>query len=142
MPGFESVRNRLDWDFLGKYMFCMLLQGSIFFIATLLIEYRVWTVVLAMRKKYYIDGDLDDDGNELDEDVVEERNRVYSDSNSDVLQVKNLFKKYEIFYLTHKKIYLLRRYRRNAKPAVNCLTFGVQRAECFGLLGETEENSF
>ena len=103
MPGFESVRNRLDWDFLGKYMFCMLLQGSIFFIATLLIEYRVWTVVLAMRKKYYVDGDLDDDGNELDEDVVEERNRVYSDSNSDVLQVKNLFKKYEIFYLTRQK---------------------------------------
>ena len=56
-----------------------------------------------MRKKYYVDGDLDDDGNELDEDVVEERNRVYSDSNSDVLQVKNLFKKYEIFYLTRQK---------------------------------------
>ena len=97
LPGFESVRNRLDWDFLGKYMFCMLLQGSIFFIATLLIEYRVWTIVLAMRKKYYVDGDLDDDGNELDEDVVAERNRVYSDSNSDVLQVKNLFKKYDYF---------------------------------------------
>ena len=33
---------------------------------------------------------------------------------------------------------LFYRYRKNAKQAVDSLTFGVQRAECFGLLGESE----
>ena len=32
------------------------------------------------------------------------------------------------------------RYRKNAKQAVDSLTFGVQRAECFGLLGESGQN--
>ena len=116
--GFESVRNRLDWDFLGKYMFWMLVQGLVFFIATLLLEYRVWIYLLALRKK---DNDaVIEEELELDEDVEEERNRVFSSDNADVLKVKNLFKTY----------------RRNGKPAVNCLSFGVPRAQCFGLLGE------
>ena len=32
--------------------------------------------------------------------------------------------------------YTYYRYRANAKQAVDNLTFGVQRAECFGLLGK------
>merc|ERR1712235_153956 len=54
-----------------------------------------------------------------DEDVLKENERVMNNSDIDVLQVKNLCK----------------RYRRNAKRAVDNLTFGVQKAECFGLLG-------
>ena len=39
----------------------------------------------------------------------------------DVMQVKKLFK----------------RYKRKGKQAVDQLTFGVRRAECFGLLGKS-----
>merc|ERR1719220_1339944 len=52
--------------------------------------------------------------------LKKERSRVLnSEIGTDVLQVKNLFK----------------RYKKNAKQAVDHLTFGVQKAECFGLLG-------
>ena len=55
-----------------------------------------------------------------DEDVRNERERVLNgDVGEDVMQVKKLFK----------------RYKRKGKQAVDQLTFGVRRAECFGLLG-------
>ena len=106
-------------------MFWMLVQGLVFFVATLLLEYRVWVYISALRKKSSKDAENNDEL-ELDEDVEEERNRVFSPDNADVLQVKNLYKTY----------------RRNGKPAVNRLSFGVQRAECFGLLGELYLETF
>ena len=33
-------------------------------------------------------------------------------------------------------IFILLRYKRNAKQAVDSLTFGVKKSECFGLLGK------
>merc|ERR1712079_112798 len=55
-----------------------------------------------------------------DEDVRNERERVLNgEVGEDVMQVKKLFK----------------RYKRKGKRAVDQLTFGVRRAECFGLLG-------
>merc|ERR1719373_966875 len=114
--GLESVRNRLDWDFLGKYMFWMMIQGLVFIILTLSIEYRVWTYIICRKNE---DDKATENMENLDEDVLKERERVFSNSDMDVLQVKNLCK----------------RYRSNAKRAVDNLTFGVQKAECFGLLG-------
>jgi len=115
--GLESVRDRMEWDFLGKYIFWLFVQGSLFILLTFVIESKLWRGIFCRRNKENID--TDDIEKDLDEDVIEERKRVFSNLNSDVLTVKNLFK----------------RYRANAKQAVDNLTFGVQRAECFGLLG-------
>jgi len=104
-------------DFLGKYIFWLFVQGSLFILLTFVIESKLWRGIFCRRNKENID--TDDIEKDLDEDVIEERKRVFSNLNSDVLTVKNLFK----------------RYRANAKQAVDNLTFGVQRAECFGLLG-------
>merc|ERR1719373_1356322 len=114
--GLESVRNRLDWDFLGKYMFWMMIQGLVFIILTLSIEYRVWTYIICRKTE---DDKATENMENMDEDVLKERERVFRNNDMDVLQVKNICK----------------RYRRNAKRAVDNLTFGVQKAECFGLLG-------
>ena len=88
--GLESVRNRLDWDFLGKYMFWMMVQGIVFIILTLSIEYKVWNYFVCRKKE---DADDTDNCEALDEDVLKEKERVMNNSDIDVLQVKNLCKR-------------------------------------------------
>ena len=90
--GLESVRNRLDWDFLGKYIFWMFVQGTIFIIITLVVEYKLWTLLICRRKNDVSNNDIDTEA--LDEDVIDERTRVLKDSGTDVLQVKNIFKRF------------------------------------------------
>ena len=92
LSGFESVRNRLDWDFLGKYIFWMFVQGTVFIILTLVVEYRLWTWLVCTKRNDVSDDDTLDT-EDLDEDVHDERKRVLKSSNTDVLQVKNLFKR-------------------------------------------------
>ena len=77
---------------MGKYIFCMFVQGTVFIILTLVVEYRLWAWLVCTKRNDVSDDDsLDIE--ELDEDVLEERKRVLKNSNTDVLQVKNLFKR-------------------------------------------------
>ena len=93
----ESVRNRLEWDFLGKYMFCMLLQGSLFFLFTLGVQTKFWRRFLSAKTLQVDVGDGDGDSEE-DVDVLAERERVLnSEAGDDVLQLKNLFKRLAFF---------------------------------------------
>ena len=102
ISGLESVRNRLEWDFLGKYMFCMLLQGSLFFLLTLGLQTKFWKRFLTART-LQVEGDDDDGDSEEDVDVLTERERVLnSEAGDDVLQLKNLFKR---FFLVYKKCF-------------------------------------
>ena len=39
---FFSRSNRFEFDFTGKYMLCMLAQGTLSFLITLLIQYKVF----------------------------------------------------------------------------------------------------
>ena len=113
--GLESVRSRFDFDFLGKYFFWMFLQGVVFFSFTLLLQSKFWTYWFSKAG-----GPKGDEQEDEDEDVKQERERVILGGvGDDVMQVKNLFK----------------RYSKNAKQAVDQLTFGVKKGECFGLLG-------
>ena len=118
--GLISQRDRYDWDFLGKYMACMVLQGFVFAFLTLGIQYRFWTCAAnCLTGKYRTDVGAEPDDGE-DEDVLRERERVMLKNNpNDVLAVRGLMK----------------RYSKKAKLAVDRLTFGVKRGECFGLLG-------
>ena len=90
--GLESVRNRLDWDFLGQYLFCMFIQGSLFFLCTVGIQSKFWKKLLS-AKKLRLEAE-DEEEFESDEDVIKERVRVLnSEPGDDVLQVRNLFKR-------------------------------------------------
>uniref|UniRef100_A0AAY4CQY1 P-type phospholipid transporter n=1 Tax=Denticeps clupeoides TaxID=299321 RepID=A0AAY4CQY1_9TELE len=111
--GEEHSVDPFRWDFVGKNICFMAVEGFVYFILTILIQYKFflhhWT--------------SDYRGNlvrDEDEDVASERQRIYNGgSKSDILQICDL-----------SKTYIGRR-----RPAVNRICVGVPAGECFGLLG-------
>uniref|UniRef100_A0A669Q6A4 P-type phospholipid transporter n=1 Tax=Phasianus colchicus TaxID=9054 RepID=A0A669Q6A4_PHACC len=111
--GDKRFVSPLSWDLAGKNMFAMAIEGIIFFLFTLLLQYRFF---LRLRPRALQLPSLGDE----DEDVARERMRVGSTTRrSAVLLLKDLTKVY--------------RYRR--APAVDRLCLAVPPGECFGLLG-------
>ncbi|XP_014794448.1 PREDICTED: retinal-specific ATP-binding cassette transporter [Calidris pugnax] len=111
--GEEHVSNPFQWDFVGKNLVAMAVQGVAFFILNLLMQHRLfstrWFAETAMSA---IIGE--------DEDVAEERKRVMNGGNkTHILELQEL-----------TKIYAGRH-----KPAVDRLCVGIRPGECFGLLG-------
>nr|XP_010308903.1 PREDICTED: retinal-specific ATP-binding cassette transporter [Balearica regulorum gibbericeps] len=111
--GEEHVSNPFQWDFVGKNLVAMAVQGVAFFILNLLMQHRLfstrWFAETAMSPI------IDED-----EDVAEERKRIMNGGNkTDILELQEL-----------TKIYAGRH-----KPAVDRLCVGIRPGECFGLLG-------
>ena len=138
--GLESVRDRLDWNFLGRYLACLGLQGLTFLVATLLVQAREGRANPFSFSCFKTQVETEEQEQQQDEDVVAERERILSlDHAQDVLTVKNLFKRYLSqqlckFSVTH--LYYACSYPGGSRPAVDRLTFGVKPGECFGLLGQ------
>ncbi|NXG55009.1 ABCA4 protein, partial [Hemiprocne comata] len=111
--GEEHVSNPFQWDFVGKNLVAMAVQGVAYFILNLLMQHRLFsTKWFAETAMLPIIGE--------DEDVAEERKRILSGGNkTDILELQEL-----------TKIYTGRR-----KPAVDRLCVGIRPGECFGLLG-------
>ncbi|XP_069042006.1 phospholipid-transporting ATPase ABCA1 isoform X2 [Lepisosteus oculatus] len=111
--GAKQTLSPLSWDFVGKNVFAMAVQGAVFFLFTLLLQYKFF---ISFRPFV---GSLPPLGPE-DEDVAKERARVSSGRPSgDILVLKELSKVY----------------RQRKTPAVDRLCLGIPRGECFGLLG-------
>ncbi|MGH0120758.1 UNVERIFIED_CONTAM: hypothetical protein FKN15_027124 [Acipenser sinensis] len=109
----SQTLSPLSWDFVGKNLFAMAVQGLVFFLFTILLQYKFFINFRPFSVK------LPPVGQE-DEDVARERERVKSGrAKGDILEVKEL-----------TKVYRLQR-----KPAVDRLCLGIPRGECFGLLG-------
>uniref|UniRef100_A0A8C4ILN6 P-type phospholipid transporter n=1 Tax=Dicentrarchus labrax TaxID=13489 RepID=A0A8C4ILN6_DICLA len=109
--GTKQTLDPLQWDFVGKNLFAMAAEGVIFFIFTILLQYKFF-----IRFRY---AEMPPLGPE-DEDVARERERVINGkAQSDILTVINLSKVY----------------KAGRKPAVDRLCLGIPRGECFGLLG-------
>uniref|UniRef100_A0A8D0CQN9 P-type phospholipid transporter n=1 Tax=Sander lucioperca TaxID=283035 RepID=A0A8D0CQN9_SANLU len=107
--GTKQTLDPLQWDFVGKNLFAMAAEGVIFFIFTILLQYKFF-----IRFRY-----MPPLGPE-DEDVARERERVISGkAQSDILTMIDLSKVY----------------KSGRKPAVDRLCLGIPRGECFGLLG-------
>ncbi|XP_068276846.1 phospholipid-transporting ATPase ABCA7 [Nyctibius grandis] len=103
----------LSWDLAGKNMFAMAVEGVVFFVFTLLLQYRF---CLQLRPRA---PQLPSLGEE-DEDVARERARVGSTPpHGHLLLLKDLTKVY----------------RRRRAPAVDRLCVAIPPGECFGLLG-------
>nr|XP_033770847.1 phospholipid-transporting ATPase ABCA1-like [Geotrypetes seraphini] len=111
--GEDRFENPFNWDLVGKNICAMFIEGIVFFIFTLLLQYkffiRSWTIklnVLPIMKE--------------DKDVSLERARILNGGGqSDLLRICELTKVY----------------KKKKKPAVNRISVGVPQAECFGLLG-------
>ncbi|KAK7944422.1 hypothetical protein WMY93_000150 [Mugilogobius chulae] len=112
--GEEHSADPFRWDFVGKNMAFMAVEGFFYFVLNLLIQYRFF-----MEHWFPVSpntGPAIDD----DTDVAEERRRIYEGgSKSDILQIRDL-----------SKTYVGRK-----RAAVDRICVGVPAGECFGLLG-------
>uniref|UniRef100_A0A8D2Q0U7 P-type phospholipid transporter n=1 Tax=Zosterops lateralis melanops TaxID=1220523 RepID=A0A8D2Q0U7_ZOSLA len=103
----------LSWELVGRNLFAMAVEGVVFFLITVLIQYRFF---IKPRPVYAKLPPVNDE----DEDVTRERQRIISGGGqSDILEIKEL-----------TKIYRMKR-----KPAVDRICVGIPPGECFGLLG-------
>uniref|UniRef100_A0A8C7TVL3 P-type phospholipid transporter n=1 Tax=Oncorhynchus mykiss TaxID=8022 RepID=A0A8C7TVL3_ONCMY len=111
--GENRFRSPLEWDMVGKNLFAMAVEGVIFFIITVLIQYRFCIKPINLHTKLPPVG-------EEDEDVARERQRIVNGlGHGDILELRQLTKVY----------------KRKQKPAVDRLCVGIPPGECFGLLG-------
>ncbi|XP_023820616.1 retinal-specific ATP-binding cassette transporter isoform X2 [Oryzias latipes] len=110
--GEEFSLDPFRWDFLGKNLTFMAVEGFVYFLLNLLIQYR-----------FFFDHWLSDHQQcpiQEDEDVAAERKRIYDGGGKmDILQIRDL-----------SKTYVGRK-----RPAVDRICVGVPAGECFGLLG-------
>ncbi|MCJ8737839.1 hypothetical protein PDJAM_G00028690 [Pangasius djambal] len=112
--GNTQTLEPLAWDFVGKNLFAMAVEGIVFFIFTVLLQYKFF-----IHFRMWSEPVLPPLGPE-DEDVANERERVKSNkTQDDILTVRDLSKVY----------------KAGKRPAVNQLCLGIPRGECFGLLG-------
>uniref|UniRef100_A0AAR2IGP2 P-type phospholipid transporter n=1 Tax=Pygocentrus nattereri TaxID=42514 RepID=A0AAR2IGP2_PYGNA len=111
--GENRFRSPLAWDMVGKNLFAMAVEGVVFFIITVFIQYRFFFKPTPLSAKLSPVG-------EEDEDVARERQRIVSGAGQgDILELRELTKVY----------------KRKQKPAVDRLCVGIPPGECFGLLG-------
>uniref|UniRef100_A0A8B9HXT4 P-type phospholipid transporter n=1 Tax=Astyanax mexicanus TaxID=7994 RepID=A0A8B9HXT4_ASTMX len=81
--GEEHSLDPFRWDFVGKYLVFMAIEGPVYFLLNLLIQYR-------FHFKKWFDLRLI---NDEDDDVAQERQRVYSGgSKNDILHIRDLSK--------------------------------------------------
>uniref|UniRef100_A0A3P9BZ87 P-type phospholipid transporter n=1 Tax=Maylandia zebra TaxID=106582 RepID=A0A3P9BZ87_9CICH len=102
-----------NWDFIGKNLFCMGVEGFVYFIINILFQYCFFlnNWIPDCPKPHILDEDVD---------VGEERQRIYqSGKSNDILRVRDLSKTYTGTII----------------PAVDRICVGVSPGECFGLLG-------
>ncbi|TDH07287.1 hypothetical protein EPR50_G00104350 [Perca flavescens] len=113
--GENRFRSPLEWDMVGKNLFAMAVEGVVFFIITILIQYRFFIKPRPVSTLTKL-GPL----GEEDEDVARERQRiVHGLGHGDILELRQLTKVF----------------KRKQKPAVDRLCVGIPPGECFGLLG-------
>uniref|UniRef100_A0A3Q1FT28 ATP binding cassette subfamily A member 7 n=1 Tax=Acanthochromis polyacanthus TaxID=80966 RepID=A0A3Q1FT28_9TELE len=113
--GTKQTLDPLEWDFVGKNLFAMAAEGVIFFIFTILLQYKFFI----RFRPWWVEPEMAPLGPE-DEDIAKERERVKSGkAQSDILTMIDLSKVY----------------KAGRKPAVDRLCLGIPRSECFGLLG-------
>ncbi|XP_040926208.1 retinal-specific phospholipid-transporting ATPase ABCA4-like isoform X1 [Betta splendens] len=102
-----------DWDFIGKNLFCMTVEGFVYFILNIFFQYGFFLDhwMSDSPKSSVLDDDVD---------VAEERERIcQSEKPTDILHIRDLSKTY----------------RGTIIPAVDRICVGVSPGECFGLLG-------
>ncbi|XDV27110.1 hypothetical protein PO909_030696 [Leuciscus waleckii] len=111
--GEEYSMDPFRWNFVGKNLVCMAVEGFVYFTLNLLIQYNFF---LDHWVTDYVKSPVKDE----DDDVAQERERIYKGGNkNDILLVRDLSKTY----------------RRRKRPATDRICVGVPAGECFGLLG-------
>uniref|UniRef100_A0A8D0GPA7 P-type phospholipid transporter n=1 Tax=Sphenodon punctatus TaxID=8508 RepID=A0A8D0GPA7_SPHPU len=109
--GDKRFVSPLSWELAGKNMFAMAIQGVVFFLFTILLQYKFFIKPMSVKLPPL---------EEEDKDVAKEREKIACGGRrGDLLVLQNLTKVY----------------RTRRKPAVDRLCVGIPPGECFGLLG-------
>ncbi|XP_053928617.1 retinal-specific phospholipid-transporting ATPase ABCA4 isoform X4 [Cuculus canorus] len=117
--GEEHVSNPFQWDFVGRNLVAMAVQGVAFFLLNLLMQHRLLSIRCLLSFSRFAETATSPVIGE-DEDVAEERKRIMNGGNkTNILELQELTK----FYAGRQK------------PAVDRLCVGIRPGECFGLLG-------
>ncbi|KAM6920758.1 retinal-specific phospholipid-transporting ATPase ABCA4-like [Lycodopsis pacificus] len=111
--GEEYIQDPFRWNFVGKYIAFMAVEGLVYFIFNVLIQYRFFL-------NHWLSDYTQTSVRDEDDDVAAERQRIYNGgSKTDILQIRDL-----------SKTYVGRK-----RAAVDRVCVGVPAGECFGLLG-------
>ncbi|XP_058249175.1 uncharacterized protein abca12 [Hemibagrus wyckioides] len=120
--GVDAYKNPFSLDVLGWMLISLVLQGFICFTLRLLMNKWLLRRVRSLWTRRQSVPRTGSRGEDVDEDVLAECQRVDSGAaSSDLLQVSQLSKVY--------------RHLNRRVQAVNKLSFGIPAGECFGLLG-------
>lgn len=112
--GQDTYESPFSWNVILPHIIAMAVEGLVLFLLNLILEIQ-WASCLPAPK---YNGELPQD----DSDVAEERKRIESEaSKNDVLKIKNMRKAFKGMAGEH--------------IAVDNVTFGIPKGECFGLLG-------
>ncbi|XP_072430717.1 retinal-specific phospholipid-transporting ATPase ABCA4 isoform X2 [Chiloscyllium punctatum] len=110
--GEDFYFSPFHWEFVGKNLAAMAVEGVVYFLLNLIIQHRFFLnhlpTILSNLPAI-----------EEDDDVAKERERIQGSGKHDILKLKELTKYYS---------------GRN-RPAVDRISVGVRPGECFGLLG-------
>ena len=121
----DDIPSAWGWEGALKEVIFLIAQIIVFFSLIFVIEYWRGRVAKDSNKGEQVSGEDDED-----EDVVEERNNVRKGDIDYAIKVDGLqkhFKMYEGGCCGGKSVRI--------KKAVQEITFGVEKGECFGLLG-------
>ncbi|CAF4160013.1 unnamed protein product, partial [Rotaria sp. Silwood2] len=119
IPNYVPV-SPLQFDTVGRNIMCLTIEGFVFFIFAILVQYRFF-----ISDRICVRASKDLISSNEDNDVANERQRIYSDrtnTSGDILRMIDLVKVYG--WKFGKKF-----------TAVKQTCVGVKQGECFGLLG-------
>nr|QUF59424.1 ATP-binding cassette transporter Abca1-like2 [Brachionus angularis] len=122
--GYKADFSPFEFNNIGRNLLAMSIQGFAYFILNLLIQYKFFVRL----KPNLINEDEEFNSSCEDDDVIEEKKRVFDHANSyyDYVKLINLTKVYKkVFSFNNKKKHV----------AVKSLSMGIKKGECFGLLG-------
>ncbi|XP_071081909.1 phospholipid-transporting ATPase ABCA3-like [Haliotis cracherodii] len=123
----DFAEDYLDWMYpgVGRFVVFMVIQGAVYLLLTLFIEYRIPQRIIYLLGRKESDSEAFsriESTMSKDADVAEEQLRVSrisaGEQGSDALILKDLYKRYGNFV------------------AVDHLSIGIPEKECFGLLGQ------
>jgi len=127
--GLKAEYDPFEFDNNGKCLIAMICQGIVYFTLNLLIEYKFF---IRFKPKETLN-ETDELGEEKeDDDVINERNRVLNNSDetsnsNDYIRLVNMSKVY--------KKYNFKKMKFDQHVAVKQLCLGINKGECFGLIG-------
>ena len=121
-----KFKSPMAFDMIGRYIASLLIFGVITMIAFLVVEYFSGWEFRFLKKIWSKKSNMSMSNSGIEDDIIEEEERVLNNPEGHILVVKQITKDYR------NRVGC---YKHTQFKALNEVTFGVKEGECFGLLG-------